>query len=116
MKRLGIGLLAVLFSLSAYAAKNSHTVVLTETVQVGSTKLPAGPIKLTWTGTGSNAQLTLASKGETPVTVPVKIVAEKNNEPSVSTISINGAQVLQEVQLNDVTFVLQTPPTAVAGN
>ena len=116
MKRLGVGLLAVLFSFSAYAAKNSHTLVLTQTVQVGSTQVPAGPVKLTWTGAGSNGQLTFALKGKTPVTVPVKIVDEKSNEPSVSTASVNGAQVLQEIQLNDVTFVLQNAPTAAAGN
>jgi hypothetical protein len=117
MKRFGVGLLAILFSFSAYAAKNSQTVVLTEPVNVGSVQLPAGPLKVTWTGTGSNAQLTLApkQKGKAPITVPAQVLDQKHPENSISTATINGTEVLQEVQLSDVTLVLSNASTA-AGN
>jgi hypothetical protein len=115
MKRIGVGLLAVLFSLSAYAAKNSQTVVLTEAVQVGSTQLPAGPVKVSWTGTGSNAQVTLVANKKSPITFPAQVVDEKHPEVSVTTDNINGVKVLQEVNLENVKLVLRTAPTA-AGN
>jgi len=114
MKRFGVGLLALAFTFTAYAASNSKTVDLTGPVQVGSTVLPAGPVKVSWTGTGSNAQLTFAPHGKNPITVPAQILDKRNAETSVSTINVNGVQYLQEVDLNDVTLVVRNAPTAAA--
>jgi hypothetical protein len=114
MKRFGVGLLALMFTVAAYAAKNSKTVDFTQPVQVGSTTLPAGPVKVSWTGTGSDAQLTFAPGGQQPVTVAAQIINAKNRESSVSTINVNGVQYLQQVQLNDVTLVVRNAPTAAA--
>lgn len=114
MKRFGVGLLALVFTVAAYAAKNSETVNLTQAVQVGSTQLPAGPLKVSWTGTGSNAQVTLAPKGKNPITVPGQIVDERHNYAGVGTINVNGIQYLQEVQLSNVTVVVQNPEAAAA--
>jgi hypothetical protein len=118
MKRFGIGLLALAFTVSAYAAQNSKTVTFDQVVQVGSTKLATGPVKVSWTGTGSDAQVTFAVKGSTPVTVPAQIIDKKNAEPSVATIAINGVNYLQEVDLDHVTVVLKNAPTSAtqAGN
>jgi hypothetical protein len=114
MKRFGVGLLALVFTVAAYAAKNSQTVDLGQTVQVGSTKLPAGPVKVSWTGTGANAQVTLTAKGQNPVTVPAKIVDERHAYPGVETINISGVQYLQGFELGNVTVEIQSPAPAAA--
>lgn len=116
MKRFGVGLLALMFSFTfaAYAAKNSKTVDFSQPVQVGSATLPAGPVKVTWTGTGSDAQLTFAPRGKQPVTVAARIIDGKNPESAVSTIDVNGVEYLQQVQLNDVTLVVRNAPKAAA--
>jgi hypothetical protein len=111
MKRFAVGLLAVVLPFAAHAEKNSQTVVLTQTVQVGSAKLPAGPLKVSWTGTGSDAQLTLAPNGKNPITVPAQLIAERHNQPGVGTVSVNGVQYLQELELNNVKVVVQNPET-----
>src|ERR1700691_4215159 len=80
MKRfIGFAWLLVLFSVPAFAARNSQTVNLSENVKVGSTQIPAGNYKVTWTGSGSDAQVTLAQGGKTFVTAPAKVVEEKHN-------------------------------------
>jgi hypothetical protein len=114
MKRFGIGLLALAFTFTAYAAQKSKTVDFSQPVQVGSTMLPAGPVKVSWTGTGSDAQLTFAPNGKQPITVPAQIIDGKNPETAVATIDVNGVQYLQQVQLNNVTLVVRNAPTAAA--
>ena len=118
MKRFGIAFLALAFTFSAYAAKNSTTVTLTEPLHVGSATLPAGPVKVTWTGTGSDAQLTLAPRGQAPITVPGQIVVQKNGEPSISTNSVKGVQYLQQIDLDNLTLVVRNAPgpAATSGN
>jgi hypothetical protein len=114
MKKFGVGLLALAFTFTAYAAKDSKTVDFGQPVQVGSTKLPAGPVKVSWSGTGSDAQITLAPNGKNPVTVPAQIVAKGNSTPAISTITVNGVQYLQEVDLNNLTLVVRDAPKAAA--
>jgi hypothetical protein len=64
--------------LLAYAAKNSQTVDFSQSVQVGSTTVPAGPVKVTWNGTASAATPTVAALGKNPIAVPAEIVNQKN--------------------------------------
>jgi hypothetical protein len=114
MKRLAVGLLALTFTFSAFAAKNSKTVDFGRTVQVGSTKVPAGPVKVSWTGSGAEAQATLTVGGKKPITVPVKVVEKRNIYPSISTISVNGVEYLQEIDLSDLALVMKDVPTTAA--
>jgi len=116
MKRFGVGLLALAFSLSAYAANNSKKVDFFQPVQVGSATLPAGTVTVSWTGTGSDAQLTFAARGKSPVTVPGKIVTEKNGTTAVSTVNVKGVQYLQQIELNDVTLVVRDAPAPEASS
>jgi hypothetical protein len=96
MKRMfGLALACILLSVSALAA-----------VQVGSTQLPAGDYKVTWTGTGSSVQVTLAQKGIASVTVPAKAVQQKNNHVGISTDTKNGKEVLQIILLSNVKLIL----------
>jgi hypothetical protein len=113
MKRFSVGLLALSLTFAAHAAtKNSQTVDLSQPVQVGSTLLPAGPVKLSWTGTGSDVQLTLAPSGKNPITVPAQIIDQRNSAKAVQTINVNGVQYLQEVELSNLTLVVRNAPTA----
>jgi|SRR5580658_1265979 hypothetical protein len=118
MKRFGVAFLALAFTFSAYAAKNSTTVDLTGPVQVGSATLPAGPVKVSWTGTGADAQLTFAPRGKNPVTVPAQIVVAKNGTTAISTIDVKGVQYLQQIELDNQTLVVRNVPgsTANSGN
>ena len=79
MKRLfGYALMLTLAAAPAFAAKNSQSLNLASPVKVGTTELPAGDVKVTWTGTGENVQVTIAQNGKT-LTVPAKLVEEKHN-------------------------------------
>lgn len=112
MKRF-IGYVAVLAVLSApaFAAKNSSTVTIPQTVTVGTTQLPAAQYQVTWTGTGSNGQVTLVN-GKSTVTVPAKVVDQKNAVTSVLTSSKTGTTVLEGINLNKVTLVFTSTPNS----
>jgi hypothetical protein len=112
MKRfLGYAAILALLSAPAFAAKNSDTISISQPVTVGSTQLPAAEYKVTWTGTGSNAQVTLAH-GKSTVTVPAKIVEQKNNMNSVLTQSKDGANILQGINLNKVSVTFTSAPSS----
>lgn len=107
MKRFfGFALIAGLLSIPAFAAKNAQTLTIPTAVKVGTTQLSAGEYKISWTGANDNAQLTIEQKGKTPVTVPAKIVDAKNGHVGVVTNTVNGAEVLQTIQLNKLSLVL----------
>jgi len=107
MKRFfGFALLCTVLSFPAFASSNSQTVSIPSAVQVGSTQLPAGDYKVTWTGTGANAQVTLAGSGVQPVTVPAKVVEEKNNHTGVITNTTGNKNVLEVLLLSKVRLVL----------
>ncbi len=107
MKRF-LGYVLVLGSLvvPAFAAKNSQSLTLTTPVTVGTTQLPAGDYKVTWTGTGSNVQVTIAQKGKATVNVAAKLVDAKNGHVGIITDTVNGATVLQTIELNNANLVL----------
>jgi len=93
-------------SVTAFAAKNSQNVTVSSPVMVGKTELPAGDYKVSWTGSGANVQVTFAERGKTPVTVPAKIVEAKNGHVALLTNTENGANVLQAVQLDNLSIML----------
>ena len=113
MKRFfGFAMLLALLSVTAFAAKNSQTVNLAEAVTIGSTQIPAGDCKVTWTGTGADAQVSLVRDGRTLVTVPAKIVDEKNNANGITTSTKNGSKVLVTINLSKVSLVLGSEPVS----
>src|SRR5215472_3173146 len=104
MKRfLAYAAILALVSAPAFAAKNSENVTFAHPVTVGTTQLPAAQYKVTWTGTGSNAQVTL-THGKSVVTLPAKVVEQKNGMVSVQTNSKDGATILQGINLSNVTL------------
>lgn len=116
MKRsFGIALLLVLFALPSFAANKSRVVTFSGTVQVGSTQLPAGDYKVSWTGTGNDIQITIAAKGVQPVTVKAQLVNEKHDYTGVSTTKVNGNQVLDAILFPDLSLNIQNAST-ITGN
>jgi hypothetical protein len=96
----------VLLCVPAFAGKKSQTVYMPEAVQLGSTKLPAGEYKMIWTGSGSNVQVTLLQKEKAVATFPATAV-EGKNQPGVTTSGLGGTVVLESIQLDHVSLVLQ---------
>jgi hypothetical protein len=111
MKRfLGFALILAMFAAPAFASKNSQTVSLPGTVKVGSTQLPAGDYKVTWTGSGPSVQVTLGQHGKAIVTVPATVVEEKHGYNAVTIDTQGGVDVLQTIQLNSISLVLEAAP------
>ena len=109
MKRLfGYALMLALAAAPAMAAKNSQSINLAQKVKVGTTDFPAGSMKVTWTGTGDAVQVTLSS-GAKSITVPAKLVSEKNGHKGYVVSSQGGTDELQTIQLNDLSLQLQSP-------
>jgi hypothetical protein len=104
---LAVGLAAV----PAYAARNSDVIHLTSPVKVGSTQLATGNYTVTWTGTGSNVQLTFEQRGSSPVTIAAKLTEEKHDRTGVTTDSSTGAPVLKEIELRHVTLSVVSQPS-----
>jgi hypothetical protein len=112
MKRfVGYAAILALLSAPAFAAKNSDTVSLSQPVTVGTTQLPAADYRVTWTGTGPTVQVTLAH-GKSVVTVPAKLVDQKNNETSVLTDTKGGSNVLEGINFSKVSLVFSSSPAS----
>jgi hypothetical protein len=112
MKRfVGYAVVLALLSAPAFAAKNSSTVIIPQAVTVGTTQLPAAQYKVTWTGTGSSAQVTLAN-GKSTVTIPAKVVDQKNAVSSVLTETKGGSTVLEGINLDKVTLMFTSAPNS----
>ena len=108
-------LLSTLIAVTAFAADGgSGKIRLDSAVKVGTTELPAGDYKVTWTGSGANTEVTL-TQGKTKVTAPAQLVEVRRNSDGVSTRSENGSRVLTEIQFQKQTLVLQNSPSQIAG-
>jgi hypothetical protein len=102
-----------LVSVPAFAASNSKTVTLPEAVTVGSTVLPAGDYKVTWTGTGSDVQVTLIEKDKfspKPVTVAAKAVDATVSQNGFTVDRQGNVNTLQTLQLGKTTLVFNGAP------
>jgi hypothetical protein len=113
MKRFfGFALIVALFSIPAIAAKNSQTMSFAAAVKVGSTQIPAGSYKVSWTGTAPSVQVTIAQNGKTLVTVPAKLTPAKNGHVGMSTNTVGGVDILQSIQLDKFSLVFSGASTA----
>lgn len=114
-KTFGSLLLLSILSVGAFASgANSGTVQLPSATKVGSTELPAGSYKVTWTGTGDNAQVTL-KQGKYSATTTAQIVEAKKTQKAIATKTENGSRILTQIQFQDKTLVLHDAPSQVAG-
>lgn len=94
---------------------NSGTVHLDTAVLVGTTELPVGYYKVTWTGPSDNAQVTL-KHDQTTVTTTAKVVEVRRNSDSYVTAKGNdGPRVLTEIQFTKITLVLNQSSAEATG-
>jgi hypothetical protein len=108
MKRLSAyALMLALAAAPAFAAKNSTSLNFASPVKVGTTEVPAGDCKVTWTGTGDNVQLTIAANGKS-FTVPAKLVEEKHDHKGYVVNREDGADQLQTIQLSNVSLQIDS--------
>ena len=108
-------ILLTMISAAAFAADSgSGKIRLDSAVKVGSTKLPAGDYKVTWSGSGDNAQVTL-TQGKTKATATAQLVEVRRNTDAISTENENGSRVLTKIQFRDKTLLLHEAPSQVAG-
>jgi hypothetical protein len=113
-----ISLFLTLFAWMAVAAfaadSGSGKIHLDSAVKVGSDQLPAGDYKVSWTGTGDNAQVTL-TQGKVKATTSARVVAERRKSDAVGTKTDNGSLYLTEIQFKDTTLVLTPAQATSAG-
>lgn len=116
MKRLSsLLILSTMISITAFAAEGgSGKIHLDSAVKVGSTELPAGDYKVTWTGSGDNAQVTI-KQGKTAASTTAQVVEVRRNGDAFATKTENGSRVLTEIQFRDTTLMLHEAPTQATG-
>jgi len=110
MKRsFSLALMLALFAAPVFAGNKTPTVVIPVNVQVGSTQLPAGDYKLTWTGSGSNVQATLTQNEKAVITFSAKMV-EGKNQPSVETDTQGATAILDVIRTDNFSLILEGTP------
>lgn len=108
MKRFSVyALMLALAAAPAFAAKNSQSLNFAAAVKVGTTEIPAGDCKVTWTGTGDNVQVTIAENGKT-LTIPAKLVEEKHAHKGYVVNREGGVDQLETIQLSNVSLQLDS--------
>jgi hypothetical protein len=105
MKRLlGFVMLFAAVSIPAVAAKNSETVNVPIAMNAGSTKLAPGDYNVTWTGSGSNVQVTFAQSKKVVVTLPATLAEQKNRNKGLETHTQSGSEVLDTIRMDNITL------------
>lgn len=102
----------VLLSAPAFAAKNSQTVNVPEPMKAGSTQLAPGDYDVTWTGSGSNVQVTFMRNRKVVVTLPAKIVEQANKNEGLDTGSQGGVEVLEAIRMKNMSLILESSPSS----
>jgi hypothetical protein len=107
MKKLrGLMLAVVTFSLMVTVAafardKNHHSVVIPETLQVGTTRLAPGEYTMQWTESGATAEVNFVQNGKSVAQAPAKIVnlARPSASDSLTTrTTTDNTKALEEVE------------------
>ena len=102
---LAFAFLLVLITVPAFAKEKPQKVTFPDTVQIGSTAVAAGTYDLTWTGAGSDVEVTMTHGKKTIATFPAKLV-EGKNAPGMTTYTKGGAEILLSIQLSHESLVL----------
>jgi hypothetical protein len=75
-----------------------------ETVHVGSTQLTRGDYKMTWTESGSSAEVTFEQGGKVIATVPAEITTERSPFRGPALFTDKASNTLTGVQLPKVSL------------
>ena len=106
----------VLLSVSAWASdKMKANIQIYETVHLGSSRLAPGEYKMTWTETGTNAEVTFSQGKQVIATVPARVTQERSgyDGPVLHTDTVTNA--LTAVALPKMSFSFSND-SAVSGN
>jgi hypothetical protein len=82
----------LLFSLSGWASdKMRANIQIYQTVHIGSTELAPGEYKMTWTQTGSNAEVTISQDKRVIATLPARVAQVRSGyrSPVLHTDSVS---------------------------
>jgi hypothetical protein len=103
----------VVLSVSAWAGdKIKANIHIDHTIHVGSTQLDPGEYKMTWTESGSNAEVTFSQGKKVIATVPAQVTQERSGyrRPALRTVS----NTLVGVDLPEVSLSFTTENAAPA--
>jgi hypothetical protein len=92
--------LALLSPVGAMARdKNQHSVVIPDSIQVGSAQLEPGNYKVEWQGTGPEVQVNFVRNGKTVATVPGTLNANDNHvvQDAIVTDTASSTNKLREI-------------------
>src|SRR5258707_14725244 len=90
----------VLLSVSAWAGdKMKANIQIEQTIHVGSTQLGPGAYKMTWTESGSNAQVTFSQGKNVIATLPAHVIQTRSGFRSPATHTDSSPSTLAEVEL-----------------
>ena len=90
----------VLFSVSGWAGdKMKANIHIDQTVHVGSTQLAPGEYKMTWTESGTNAEVTFSQGKKVVATVPAQVTQERSGYESPALHTDNRSNTLTGVEL-----------------
>jgi hypothetical protein len=104
----GLALLALLFSGTLMAAKDTQTIYLATPVRAGNAELPRGICEVSWNAaSGSRVRLTIKTEDGKTLTVSARLVEVKQDTTGVVTSDINGVTYLQELHTKNARFVIQ---------
>jgi len=105
----------VLLSVSAWASdKMKANIQIDETVHVGSTQLAPGAYKMTWTESGSNAEVTFSQGKKVIATVPAHVTQVRSGFHSPAIHTDSSTSTLIGVELPEVTLSFTSENAASA--
>ena len=95
----------VLLSISGWASdKMKANIQIFQTVQLGSTQLAPGEYKMTWTESGSNAEVTFSQRNKVIATVPAQVTQIRSGYDSPALHTDGTSNTLTGVELPKVSF------------
>ena len=95
----------LLFSLNGWASdKMKANIQINEAVHIGSTVLAPGEYKMTWTQTGSNAQVMISQDKKVIATVPARVAQMRSGYDSPALHINSVSNTLTEVDLPKVSI------------
>jgi hypothetical protein len=95
----------VLLSVSGWASdKMKANIQIDQTVHVGSTQLVPGEYKMTWTESGSNAEVTFSQGKKVIATVPAQVAQEHSGYKGPALLTDNLSNTLTGVVLPNVSL------------
>jgi phenolic acid decarboxylase len=90
---------------------NTQVFLLPSDVKIGDTQVPGGHCTVAWTQpSGSQVRLTIKTEDRKTITVPARVVEEKQPNVAVQTFVVNGVTYLEEFDTTKARFIVQDPP------